>query len=50
MAIFLSASVFKNSFGEKYITEKKLRIYLAFTEHLMFSRAVQRHLSGVPQG
>lgn len=28
----------------------QLRIYLAFTEQLMFSRAAQRHLSGVPQG
>ena len=46
----LSASVFKNCFGEKRTTEMQLRIYLAFTEQLMFSWAVQRHLSGVPQG
>lgn len=50
MAMGLSASVFENCFGEKYITEMQLRIYLAFTEQLMFSQAVRRHLSRVPQG
>lgn len=49
MAMGLSVNVFKNCFGESYIAETQLCIYLAFTEQLMLSWAVQRHLSGQPQ-
>lgn len=40
MAMGLSVSGFKNCFGEKYITETQLGIYLAFTEQSMLSWAV----------
>lgn len=40
MAMGLSVSGFKNCFGEKYVTEMQLGIYLAFTEHSLFSWAM----------